>query len=105
MTIMEIEPLYDHQKRIIGEQKEKCGLFLGTGGAKTRTALEMALGLTLVICPKQQKLDQTWEKNNKKFNIGVHLTVISKETFRRDWDKLPIYDTVIIDECHNNMGV
>lgn len=106
MTTMErIEPLYDHQKRIISEGKEKCGLFLGTGGAKTRTALEMALGLTLVICPKQQKLDETWERNNKKFNCGVDLVVISKETFRRDWDMLPIYDTVIIDECHNNMGV
>jgi superfamily II DNA or RNA helicase len=100
-----IEPLYAHQTRIIAEDKERCGLFLGTGGAKTRTALEMALGLTLVICPKQQKLDQTWEKNNAKFNCGVDLTVISKETFRRDWEKLPIYDTVIIDECHNNFGV
>jgi len=102
---MKIEPLYEHQKRIIDEDKAKCGLFLGTGGAKTRTALEMSLGLTLVICPKQQKLDETWEKNNKKFGCDVHLTVISKETFRRDWDTLPIYDTIIIDECHNNMGV
>lgn len=100
-----IEPLYAHQLRIIGEDKKKCGLFLGTGGAKTRTALELAIGRTLVICPKQQKLDETWEKNDKKFNCGVDLTIISKETFRRDWMTLPAFDTVIIDECHHNFGV
>ena len=103
--MVKIEPLYEHQERIIGEDKKKCGLFLGTGGAKTRTALEMATGSVLVICPKQQKLDETWEKNAMKFNIDVNMAVISKETFRRDWDTLPPFNTVIIDECHNNMGV
>ena len=100
-----IEPLYEHQRRIITEDKEWCGLFLGTGGAKTRTALEMARGSTLVICPKQQKLDKTWEKNAKKFGIKLKLTVISKEDLRRDWEELLPFDTIIIDECHNNFGV
>lgn len=96
---------YEHQKRIIEEDKEKCGLFLGTGGGKTLVALELAHGRTLVICPKQQKLDKTWERNAEKFGVNIDLAVWSKETFRRDWDTIPAYDTVIIDECHTVLGV
>lgn len=100
-----IPPLYDHQKRIIKEDRKKCGLFLGTGASKTRTALEMAEGRTLVICPKQQREDKTWERENEKWGTKKKLTVISKEDLRRDWAELPAFDTVIIDECHYNLGV
>lgn len=97
--------LYDIQKHIIYEDKTKTGIFLGTGVGKTITALILAKGNILVICPKQQKLDETWEKNDKKFELGKDITSISKETFRRDWDILPKFDTIIFDECHNNLGV
>jgi superfamily II DNA or RNA helicase len=97
--------LYQHQKQIIEENKMKCGLFQGTGSGKTRTALELAEGTILIIMPKQQFLDKTWEKNAEKFGIKKKFTTISKETFRRDWEKLGYFDTVIIDECHNNLGV
>jgi hypothetical protein len=100
-----IAPLYEHQKRIIQENKTHCGLFTGTGSSKTRTALHLAEGKTLVICPKQQREDKTWQVENEKWETNVDLTVISKEEFRRDYKKLPVYDTVIIDECHNNLGV
>lgn len=100
-----MEELYEHQKTTIAENKKKCGLFTGTGSSKTRTALEMAEGRVLVICPKQQKLDLTWEREDKKWQTKKKPDVISKETFRRDWDSLPFYDTIIIDECHNNFGV
>ena len=100
-----ISPLYDHQKKIIAEDKLKCGLFLGTGASKTRTALEMAEGDVLVICPKQQREDKTWQNENKKWRTKKGIMVISKEDLRRDWDILPYYDTVIIDEVHNNLGV
>ena len=100
-----ISPLYEHQKKIIKEDKLKCGLFLGTGASKTRTVLEMAEGNTLVICPKQQREDKTWERENKKWQTKVDLTVISKEDIRKMWDDLPRFQTVIIDECHNNLGV
>jgi len=98
-------PLYIHQKNMIAEDKKKFGHFTGTGSAKTRTCLELAEGSILVICPKQQFLDGTWEKNAEKFDIKKLITTISKETFRRDWEKLPVFDTVIIDECHNMLGV
>jgi hypothetical protein len=86
--------LFDHQKRIIDDDPKKTGLFLGTGSAKTRTALELARGKTLVICPKTQKEDQNWERENEKWGCGVDLTVISKETFRRDEHILGRFDTV-----------
>lgn len=100
-----IPELYKHQQDIIAENKSKCGLFMGTGSAKTRTALEIAEGSVLVICPKQQRDDKTWENNAKKFDIILNMTVVSKEDIRRDWEKLPPFDTVIIDECHTVLGV
>jgi SNF2 family DNA or RNA helicase len=100
-----MQPLYEHQKKILKEDKLKCGLFLGTGASKTRTALELAEGSVLVICPKQQREDQTWQRENEKWGTNKPLTVISKEDLRKNWEKLPAYTTVIIDECHNNLGV
>jgi SNF2 family DNA or RNA helicase len=100
-----MQPLYEHQKKIIKEDKHKCGLFLGTGASKTRTALVMAEGPTLVICPKQQRDDETWQRENTKWETKKDLTVISKEDLRKRWKELPSYTTVIIDECHNNLGV
>lgn len=100
-----IPPLYTHQKNILAENKLWHGHFTGTGSAKTRTCLELAEGDTLIICPKQQKLDQTWEKNAEKFGINKNLTVMSKEEFRRDWQTVPQYTTVIVDECHTILGV
>ena len=100
-----IPPLYDHQKKIIKEDKKKCGLFLGTGASKTRTALELAEGDTLIICPKQQRMDHTWERENEKWGTNKNLTVISKEDLRKNWNELPRFGTVIIDECHNNFGI
>lgn len=100
-----MQDLYQHQRIIIEENKERSGLFLGTGGGKTRLALELAEGSTLIVVPKQQALDGTWEDNAEKFGIILNMTVISKETFRRDWQLLPRYDTLIIDEGHNHLGV
>ncbi len=100
-----IPPLYDHQKKIIKADKHRCGLFLGTGASKTRTALELAEGKTLVICPKQQRDDQTWERENEKWGTKVDLKVISKEDLRKTWEELPSCTTLIIDEVHTVLGV
>lgn len=97
--------LFQHQKDIIRDNPTKCGLFLGTGSGKTLIALSLARGKTLVICPKTQKEDQNWERENKKNKLNVDLTVISKETFRRDHPFLPAFDTVIVDEAHTCLGV
>lgn len=97
--------LYDHQKRIIEADPKKCPLAWGTGGGKTRTLLELCQGATLVIVPKQQKLDRTWENNCTTFGIVANIHVVSKEEFRRDWQKLERFNTVICDEAHHMLGV
>jgi superfamily II DNA or RNA helicase len=97
--------LYKHQLDIIREDKTKCGIFIGTGGGKTLIALSLARGKTLVVCPKTQKLDGNWERENEKNKLNVNLTVMSKEEFRRDHQKLPRFNTLIIDEAHTCLGV
>lgn len=82
----------------------------------------LARGRTLVICPKTQKEDGNWERESRKTirlnsseitsqgNLIVDyrmkgLTIISKETFRRDHASIPAFDTVIVDEAHTCLGV
>lgn len=96
---------YEIQKKIIEDNKEMTGVFLGTGVGKSLTCLVLAEGNILVICPKQQMLDRTWEKNNEKFNLGKKLTVINYDMFWRKLDQFGYYDTVILDECHRGLGV
>lgn len=112
--------LYTHQQAIIDDDPKKCGLFLGTGSGKTRTALLLARGNTLVIAPKTQVEDGNWIREYKdalktQFEMAGRsdifkpptekLTVISKEGFRRDHATLPRFDTVIVDEAHTCLGV
>ena len=97
--------LYNHQKKIIGDDPKKTGLFLSTGSGKTRIALLIAHGKTLVICPKTQKEDGNWEREAEKLKLKIDLTTISKETFRRDQHLLPRYNTVICEEAHTLLGV
>ena len=103
--IFKMLPLYEHQKKIIEENKLKCGLFLGTGASKTRTTLHLAEGDILVICPKQQFLDKLWLRENDKWQTNKLITVVSKEWFRSHWQEFKKFDTVILDECHNMLGV
>lgn len=97
--------LYDHQKRIIDDDKAYTGLWLGTGSAKTATALHLARGRTLVICPKTQRDDQNWQREKAKFGLTINITVLSKEDFRREHATLPPFETVIIDEADTCLGV
>lgn len=100
-----IKPLYRHQKEAIEEDKKKVGLFFSTGTGKTRIALSLAKRKTLVICPKTQREDQNWEREILRSRLAVNLTVMSKEDFRRDWESLPRFDTIIADEAHTLLGV
>lgn len=96
---------YDIQKQIITDDKEQTGIFLGTGVGKTLPTLVLAEGKTLVICLKQQKLDETWQDNSKKFGLGKEMDVINYDMFWRTWEKYGQYDTVILDEGHRALGV
>jgi len=101
--------LYEHQQRIVDANPSRTGLWLGTGSGKTRTALALAVGRVLVICPKTQRDDGNWQRECEKMGIDVALTVMSKEEFRRDVDKLVdkgiTFDTIIVDEAHTCLGV
>lgn len=104
--------LYKHQKEIIDADPKKTGLFIGTGSGKTRIALLLSRGKTLVIAPKTQVEDKNWNREGANIEIeNPHIkfiktfTCISKETFRRDAHMLPHFDTVIVDEAHTVLGV
>ncbi len=98
-------PLYAHQKDFVEKDPKKFGNFWGTGVSKTRAILEVAEGPTLVIHIKNGRDDKSWENESIKFGIPVNLKVISKEDLRRDWDGLPPFKTVVVDECHKCLGV
>lgn len=103
--------IYAHQKEIIEEDKPKSGIFLGTGSGKSFIALYLSKGRTLVLAPKTQVQDRNWNRefseieNSSKRSQIYTLTVASKDTFRKDWDKAPKCDTLILDEAHTMLGV
>lgn len=72
----------------------------GTG--KTRTAIEWAKlsgKEMLVICPKALKAN--WIREINKFGYEGFYKVITKEEFRKDWERIGIYSQLIVDEVHN----
>lgn len=108
MTFLDRYPNIDFleiQKTIITDDKESTGIFLGTGVGKTLPTLVLGKGRILVICPKQQMLDHTWEDNDAKFALGKDIMTINYDMFWRKWEEMPRYDTVILDEGHRAAGV
>ena len=97
--------LYEHQLKIITDNRKKTGIFLGTGSGKTLIALSLARGKTLIIAPKTQVEDKNWERENIKSNLNVDITVISKEAFKKEHESLKNFETIIIDEAHTCLGV
>ena len=97
--------LYNHQTEIIKKDDKKILLALGTGSGKGLIAIMLAQGKTLVIVPKILKDDRTWERQLEKSERKLDLTVVSKEEFRRDWEKYGRFDTIIVDEAHFFSGI
>lgn len=99
----------DIQKKIIQDNKERTGIFLGTGVGKTLVALVLSKGTKLdtmlVITPKQQMLDRTWQKNDEKFGIGNKIDVINYDMFWRKPELWKLYGAVVLDEGHRALGV
>lgn len=96
--------LYRHQNKIIQDDPKKCGLFLGTGSGKTKIALLLAHGATLVVCPKTVKEDGLWEREHTKLKSKNGMIVISKEEFRTRGLSYAFFNTLIIDEAHTVLG-
>lgn len=100
-----MKTLLPHQLEIVREDKEKTGLFLGTGVGKTLITLSLDRGKTLTVCPKTQKEDKNWEKENEESGLNVDMVVMSKETFKRDWESLPYFESLNLDEADTMLGV
>ncbi len=98
---MQLSPI---QQIIIDEDKKKCILGLGTGKGKTLSSLLLAQGKILIVVDKQQKVDKTFENTIKKFNLDKDITVLTIDQFRKTYTTLPYFDTLIIDECHKQLG-
>lgn len=107
-------PYFQHQADNIKEDRKKFGIFKGTGSGKTRIAVSLAKGLTLIICPKTQSLDGTWTKEwAAQGKNPDDLVIISKEQFKIKLKKYGVLSicnestptTVIIDEAHTVSGV
>lgn len=92
---MKEQELYQHQKNLIAKNPRKYLIAHDRGTGKTLSALTLCKInniKALIIVPKsikQQWIDQTPEHK-----------VVTKEEFRKDWDKIGYYSALIIDECH-----
>lgn len=103
---MDIE-LYEHQKTFLKKDPNKCLLHWDTGTGKTLAAIKWAdqkEGTVLVVCPKS--ILEKWEREIATFSKNKDdFTVLTKETLRRDYDKLHRYESVIVDEAHHVAGM
>lgn len=96
---------YKHQKDLISANPSRRLVAFGCGAGKTRTVLQLAKnkgGTALVVAPKTQVLDRTWEREAEATGIDVPMTVLSKEQFKKG---APRADILILDESHFAMGV
>lgn len=96
--------LFSHQQTILDDDPKKCGLFLGTGSGKTRIALLLARGTTLVITTKTIRDAKVWENEATKIHLP-HPLILSKEDFKKRSDTLHKSDTLILDEAHTMAGI
>lgn len=90
--------LYAHQQRLADKNPDKCGIFWEVGTGKSFMALELLKKASnpLIVVPKSLK--EQWEES-------TDINVVTKETFRRDWNKLPYHDGLAIDEFHYFLGM
>ena len=99
--------LKQHQKKAIKESGDKWGLWFEMRVGKTPTAIKLArrAETALVISPKS--IVEHWKNEIKVWgdgNKGCDISVISRETFKRDWKSLPMIEALIIDEVHAHFG-
>jgi len=95
--------LYKHQQDLIDKNPSRHLIAFGTGAGKTDTGLSLAdknAIKCLIIVPKHLKAK--WERDIKEYKMSH--TIITKETFKRDWQKLDRYSGVIVDEAHVFFG-
>jgi superfamily II DNA or RNA helicase len=105
--LTDVTTRHNHQVDLLKRNPSKYLLCWDCGTGKTRSALELVEQNTydvLIIVPKA--LVANWEREIKNWSNGkTAYHIITKETFRRDAQKLRSYDGVIVDEAHFFSGM
>lgn len=102
--------LYKHQQHLVDMNPAKRLVAFGCGCGKTRATLVLARKRAplpsdiLVVAPKTQVLDRTWEREAAAIGWDEPPQVVSKERFRKDW-ALYRGKVLILDESHCFTGV
>lgn len=98
--------LYNHQKEILKKNPKKYLVAWKTGVAKTLPAILWAnqFSSALVIVPKHLK--EQWKERLLNSPVKtLRFKIVTKEEFRRDFDKLAGYESIIVDEAHYFSGM
>lgn len=102
--------LYNHQQKILDLNPPKHLLCWGTGTGKTIGALSLAYKNTnniLIICPKA--LFEQWKRHTERDDLGrpkhCAYRIMTKETFRKEWDTVEYCEGIIVDEAHYFSGI
>lgn len=102
------DKLYAHQERFLAKNPDRRLLVWDTGTGKTRGSIEWANkgeDTALFIVPKSLK--ENWHRNLRDFftfRTRNHGHIVTKEQFRRDWDELPRFGQIVVDEGHYFAG-
>lgn len=99
--------LFKHQQRLLDEFPVRHLLAWEPGTGKSRAFIELAEKVgkhSLVICPKGLK--SNWRKQIEMYSDRPDTYhVMSKEEFKRDWEKLGYYPVIGVDESHHLVGM
>lgn len=99
--------LYSHQKEVLKKNPKKILLAHECGTGKTLTSIkiiEQNKEKAMVVVPKSL-VDQWASELEKHSNNHEDWLIITKETFRRDWNKLPKFNAIILEEAHFFFGM
>jgi hypothetical protein len=92
---------------LINEPDTHVGYFQSCGFGKTRIGLLKGQDKIMVVMPKINKKDKSWEAEKEKWSIDKDVFTISKEQFKIQHNKglIGYADTLILDEAHTMLGV
>lgn len=93
--------LLPHQQELLTLNPPKHLIAMGTGTGKTIIGISLAeknCKTCLVIVPKMLK--ERWTRDTTARDNGCKFIVITKEEFKKQVQKLPIFDGVVVDEAH-----
>ena len=94
--------LYDFQKQIISTAQHKWGIFAEVGLGKSAICLTLAnMHARSVLIVTTKSLKRNWQNEVTMWiKKPMHIKVVSKEEFRRDWETYGYYEAIIMDEFH-----